>query len=377
MPVAQLFPPRALFGRYAGERLSQALAAAPRSTLEHVRKEVVDLFLAPGGACVEVEGGQRWHAPQVVLATGVYAAARTRRLGAGEGTGLVGLDPWGLSAMARLPIDAQVLIVGAGLTMVDAVLSLQQAGHRGPICVISRHGLLPQPRRQPPAWPDFLAQAPEVRSPVQLSRALRQQCRLAQAQGIDWQAPLDTVRAHVGRLWRQASDRQRRQFVRHLRPWWESHHHRSPPQGAALLAQLLEAGRLQVTAATVRNVHASQSGVELTLLPRGSATEAQVRGAALVNSSGIEYDWRRVDKPLPRQLLARGLVRPGHLALGIDADPGGALINAAGMPSQVLFALGPPLRGLWWESTSVTDVAAQAKALAARLVTLQRAKNGP
>jgi hypothetical protein len=29
--------------------------------------------------------------------------------------------------------------------------------------------------------------------------------------------------------------------------------------------------------------------------------------------------------------------------------------------------MGPPLRGMWWESTAVTDVASQAKTLAARL----------
>jgi uncharacterized NAD(P)/FAD-binding protein YdhS len=366
--VAQLFPPRGLFGRYAGQRLRQALAAAPGSRLTHVRGEVVDLFPLAGGACLEVAGGERWAAPRAVLATGVFAASRTPRLAPGAGSGFAGLDPWSVGAMAQLPADASVLIVGAGLTMVDALVSLQLAGHRGPIEVISRHGLLPQPRRQPPAWPDFLAQAPGLRSPRQLSRALREQCRLAQALGIDWQAPLDTVKAHVGRLWRQASDVQRRQFVRHLRPWWESHHHRSPPQGAALMARLQACGQLRVRAATLLEAQAVPAGVELTLRPRGAAALVRVQGAALIDSSGIEYDWRRVDKPLPRQLLARGLVQPGTLALGLASDPEGALIDAAGVTSTRFFALGPPLRGLWWESTAVTDVAAQAKALAARLV---------
>ena len=93
-----------------------------------------------------------------------------------------------------------------------------------------------------------------------------------------------------------------------------------------------------------------------------------VRGAALINSSGIEYDWRRVARPLPQQLLARGLIRPGPLALGIAAAVDGAVLDAEGQIAQRLFAMGPPLRGMWWESTAVTDVALQAKALAARLV---------
>jgi len=45
--------------------------------------------------------------------------------------------------------------------------------------------------------------------------------------------------------------------------------------------------------------------------------------------------------------------------------------NAQGQACERLFAMGPPLRGLWWESTAVTDVALQAKALAARLANHQ------
>ena len=94
------------------------------------------------------------------------------------------------------------------------------------------------------------------------------------------------------------------------------------------------------------------------------------RGDALINSSGIEYDWRRVARPLPQQLLARGLITPGPLALGIWADAAGAVVDAEGQVARRLFAMGPPLRGMWWESTAVTDVALQAKALAARLAAL-------
>jgi len=66
-------------------------------------------------------------------------------------------------------------------------------------------------------------------------------------------------------------------------------------------------------------------------------------------------------------LRGRGLVQAGPLALGIGAMDGAAL-DADGRVSAQLFAMGPPLRGMWWESTAVTDVAAQAKALAQRLV---------
>ncbi|WP_417692086.1 FAD/NAD(P)-binding protein [Pseudomonas sp.] len=373
VPVSELFPPRGIFGLYVQQRLAEARALGARngSVAEHVRGEAVDLQLAGDAVLLTLDDGQTLRGRFAVLATGMFPAARTPQT---ESSGLnaAALDPWDVAAMRRLDPQSTVLIIGSGLTMVDAVVSLEQAGHRGPIEVFSRHGLLPHVRRQPPEWVDFLAADHNLRSPRQLMRALREQCRQAQAEGIDWQAPLDTVRAHIGRLWSQASDVQRRQFVRHVRPWWESHHHRSPPLSAELVARLHTEGRLRIQAASFKGLAPSAEGaVNIRIRRRGEADLTVVQGAALINSSGIEYDWRRVARALPQQLLARGLVQPGPLALGIAARPDGAVLDAQGEPASRLFAMGPPLRGMWWESTAVTDVASQAKALAARLVEWQ------
>jgi uncharacterized NAD(P)/FAD-binding protein YdhS len=369
VPIAELFPPRGLFGVYVQQRLAEARAvgAVKGSSAEHVRGEVVDLQVNEQGVDISLADGQVLRGRFAVLATGMYAASRTPQRQS-SGLNAAAVDPWDVGAMRELDPQARVLIIGSGLTMVDAVVSLQQAGHRGPVQIFSRHGLLPHVRRQPPTWPDFLAEDLSLRSPRQLMRALREHCERAIERGIDWQAPLDTVRANIGRLWRQASDVQRRQFVRHVRPWWESHHHRSPPLSAALLAQLVEEGRVSIHAASLQGFETLPSGeLQIRIRRRGETQSSRVTGDALINSTGIEYDWRRVDRPLPRQLLARGLIQPGPLALGIAADQGGAVLDAQGQVSGRLFAMGPPLRGLWWESTAVTDVALQAKALAVRL----------
>ncbi|AJP52974.1 FAD/NAD(P)-binding protein [Pseudomonas simiae] len=365
VPISELFPPRGIFGLYAQQRLAEARAQSA-SSVEHVRGEVVDLQVEEASTLLTLDNGQQLRGGFAVLATGMFPAARTPQT---ESTGLnaAAVDPWDVKAMTGIDPQAPVLIIGSGLTMVDAVVSLEQAGHRGPVEVFSRHGLLPHVRRQPPSWVDFLGEDHRLRSPRQLLREVRRQCAIAQTQGIDWQAPLDTVRAHIGRLWSQASEREKRQFVRHVRPWWESHHHRSPPLSAQLVARLHDEGRLRIRAASFKGLEPSAEGVTIRLRHRGEQAITLVSGAALINSSGIEYDWRRVARPLPQQLLKRGLVRPGPLALGIAADASGAVLDAEGTISRRLFAMGPPLRGMWWESTAVTDVALQAKALAARL----------
>ncbi|WP_395598485.1 FAD/NAD(P)-binding protein [Pseudomonas sp. A1437] len=369
VPVSELFPPRGMFGVYVQQRLAEARedGAQQGSTVEHIRAEAVDLQIDTDSVQLTLDNGQQLHGAYAVLATGMFPAARTPQTQS-SGLNAAALDPWNVAAMRQLDAQSSVLIIGSGLTMVDAVVSLEQAGHRGPIEVFSRHGLLPHVRRQPPGWVDFLAEDHGIRSPRQLLRELRRHCRDAIAQGIDWQAPLDTVRAHIGRLWSQATDVQRRQFVRHVRPWWESHHHRSPPLSAQLVERLHSEGRLRIHAASFKGLEpCAEGGVSIRIRPRGEAQTCVVHGAALINSSGIEYDWRRVARPLPQQLLARGLVQPGPLALGITAAPDGAVVDEHGQAASRLFAMGPPLRGMWWESTAVTDVALQAKALAARL----------
>ncbi|MGZ9705860.1 FAD/NAD(P)-binding protein [Pseudomonas sp. GNP013] len=368
VPVSELFPPRGLFGLYVQQRLAEAQAQST-STVEHVRAEAVDLQVEAGAALLTLDNGEQLRGAHAVLATGMFPAARTPQTDS-SGVNAAAVDPWDVQAMTRIDPQGSVLIIGSGLTMVDAVVSLEQAGHRGPIEVFSRHGLLPHVRRQPPAWEDFLSADPALRSPRQLLRALRCQCRRALAQGIDWQAPLDTVRAHIARLWSQASEGEKRQFVRHVRPWWESHHHRAPPLSAELVARLQAQGRLRIRAASFKGLAPAASGVSIRLRFRGEQGITQVSGAALINSSGIEYDWRRVARPLPQQLLKRGLIQPGPLALGIAADATGAVLDAQGRVSTRLFAMGPPLRGMWWESTAVTDVALQAKALALELTTI-------
>lgn len=369
VPVSELFPPRGLFGVYVQQRLAEARAvgALQGSTVEHICAEAVDLQVNAGSVQLTLSDGQTLRGSLAVLATGMFPAARTPQTQS-SGLNAAALDPWDVAAMRELDPQSTVLIIGSGLTMVDAVVSLEQAGHRGPIEVFSRHGLLPHVRRQPPTWVDFLAADHSIRTPRQLVRELRRHCRDAIDLGIDWQAPLDTVRAHIARLWSQATDVQRRQFVRHVRPWWESHHHRSPPLSAELIERLHKEGRLRIHAASFKGIEPGVGdAVTIRIRPRGENETSTVSGAALINSSGIEYDWRRVARPLPQQLLARGLVQPGPLALGITANDG-AMVDAEGQVSARLFAMGPPLRGMWWESTAVTDVAAQAKALAWRLV---------
>ena len=66
-------------------------------------------------------------------------------------------DPWERDKIAGIAKDADVLIVGTGLTMGDVVVTLREQGHRGRVTAISRHGLLPRTHAEFDASIDFLA----------------------------------------------------------------------------------------------------------------------------------------------------------------------------------------------------------------------------
>src|SRR3954451_19828817 len=137
------FAERRLFGRYLDDILDEAVVSG--------RTEVVNLGAvrasrAGDGWRVELEGGEALQADAIALAVGNQEPEPLSAFGS-AGHRFI-RNPWG--AEARLAVQALVeggqtaLLVGTGLTMVDLVLSLDAAGHRGRIIALSRRGLIPR-----------------------------------------------------------------------------------------------------------------------------------------------------------------------------------------------------------------------------------------
>ena len=67
---------------------------------------------------------------------------------------------------------------------------------------------------------------------------------------------------------------------------------------------------------------------------------------------------RRTAHPLLNRLVADGHARPDALGLGLDTEDC-AVVDAAGIRSDWLYALGPLTRPAWWEITAVPEINAQ------------------
>ncbi|HNB89482.1 MAG TPA: hypothetical protein PLP91_03770, partial [Plasticicumulans sp.] len=87
----------------------------------------------------------------------------------------------------------------------------------------------------------------------------------------------------------------------------------------------------------------------------------------LINCTGPQCDFARIDEPLLRDALARGLLRADALGLGLDAGEDGELLDHEGRPQPGLYGLGPQVRGRVWELTAVPELRLAAARLGARL----------
>ena len=181
-----------------------------------------------------------------------------------------------------------------------------------------------------------------------------------------WEEIIDALRPHVPRLWQRLPLADRHVFLRHVARYWEVHRHRMPPETARRVSALLGTGRLSVHAGQVRAVTEVPGGAPGAASSQGGTATEQAAGW-LVNATGPDANISRTGDRLLRDLFDRGLARPDPLRLGLDATPSGAVLDAAGRPSRTMFTLGPPLRGLCYETTAIPEIRTQAAALALRL----------
>jgi uncharacterized NAD(P)/FAD-binding protein YdhS len=364
-PGPNSFAPRGLYGRYIQQLLGDRIwrqgndrnvfLVTDEAVALHRRRNAEGTDVA--GWEVELAVGRRLPVDQAVLAIGNFPPARSQ-------PGIFG-DPWDPRALEKLHPDSPVMLIGTGLTMVDTVVSLLDHGHRGPIHAVSRRGQLPR-MHGAVAQPWQFSPPPQSVSLRQLVRAVRRAVAEAQSVGLDWRAVIDGLRPHTQRLWLEMPLEERRRFLRHVRPWWDVHRHRAAPRIYARIKDAIASGQLQITAARIGKFEPCIGSVQVPLNLK-SGGQATLTVERIIDCSGLQGDFTKLDRPLVRQLLADGIIRPDPLHLGIDTAPDGAAIGIDGKPHVDLFAIGPITKGTFWEIIAVPDIRLTCEQLAARL----------
>lgn len=367
--TAHTYASRALYGEY----LAELLGRYGGRVVERVAARVQDIFptSATGEMNVRLDSNTLITVDRVVLATGNNPPREPWPGASTLSPERYVRDPWVSNASDGLSADAPLLLVGTGLTMLDAVLDLEARGHHGPLVAVSRHGLLPQPH-DPSPHADTVPPIPEVlqarRTALALLRAVRSTVRRSAERGVGWRDVIAALRPHTAPLWQSLPMAERSRFLRHVRPYWDVHRHRAPTEVVAAIAVLCATRRLRVVAGRIITARPDADGLVVSVQPRGQAHMDEWRVARVVNCTGPESDVQRYEEPLWKNLLARGWAEADPLGLGVRTASDGELwSNSPGGEGRV-FVVGPMRKGDYWEHTAVPELRMAAAELAQRLL---------
>ena len=346
------FVQRRQFGRYLKAILEEGMATG---RLRLVERQAISADPGEdGGWAVSIENGDVIEASGLVLAIGNQPP---EPLPFGRESPRMINNPWGADALAAIEDLAasheDVLLVGTGLTMVDAVLSLDAAGHRGRIVGLSRRGLIPRGHAEFTPAPVDVEDVPHGNV-----RALWRWLRHRGAE-VGWRAAIDALRPHSQRLWQGLPPGEQKRFARHARPWWDVHRHRIAPEVAQRLHEMVAEGRLEIVAGRLQSVQEEGDALAVAYRRRGMSRLVEARFAYMINCTGPLGTISRTRDPMLKGMLADGLARPDQLGIALDVDERSRVVGA-----ERALAMGPLTKGRYWEIIAVPDIRYQAAAVA-------------
>jgi uncharacterized NAD(P)/FAD-binding protein YdhS len=368
------FASRGDYGLYLRDRLATLL----RSRDQRAR---VDFIRAKASACrpdgnggfsFTLENGERLQAQNVVLCLGVGAASlpvQTLVKDEDRPQRIIG-HCWQSGWLSRVKAGDRICILGSGLTMIDQVLTLRGKGHRGPIHVLSRRGLVPHPHISPPL-PPADPRLPEGSTEIsRLLQALRKQVN----DGAPWRTVMDGLRPKTQSLWQSLTSEQRGRFLRHALPWWNIHRHRIAPEVHKAFETLLSDGILEIHAGYLRSLDERDDGIAVLYRRRHTQTLRELQVDWVVNCTGMERAGIGHSRLL-ETMRNDGVLLLDTFGLGVEVDGQSRLLRADGQTWPGLFAAGALTAGRFWEITAVPDIRVQAQKIA-QTVTDRVASNG-
>jgi len=257
-------------------------------------------------------------------------------------------------------------LIGTGLTGVDVVLRLRELGHRGRIIAVSRHGIFPNRHDD---YTPLSSSAIPSDTPATCVAYLRV-LHAAVRGGAEWRAAIDSLREATNELWVRLPLEEKKRFRRHLQRRWDVVRHRMAPPIADVIESELRSGTLEIREGHLKAVDASPAGAHITLRAHGNSESFYAD--RVINCTGPSMNYRRVPSTLLQNLFKRGLVTSGPLGTGFHCSQDGAVIDAGGHTSEVIFNLGPGRLGDLLESIAVPEIRQEAVELASTLADRMR-----
>ncbi|MCE3254584.1 MAG: hypothetical protein K0R25_78 [Rickettsiaceae bacterium] len=185
------------------------------------------------------------------------------------------------SAFQELTESSTILIIGSGLTMVDAVLSIKNRGFKGKIIACSGSSKLPLPHALNKIDPVKSLEISDAKLP--LSKIL-QKLKTHAKKADDWRSVINGLRPITSNLWQEFSLEKKRQFLRHLMTFWNIHRHRVAPNNLDQITKMIEEKKLQMVKGKLLNLEIKNQKIIATL-----SNKKTMEADLVLNAMGFDF----------------------------------------------------------------------------------------
>ena len=343
------------FAAYMADQLASFPAIADISRHEQRADRISE---GTEGWQITLGDGTALTASRVVIATGNPAPDWPMKDPPADAPGLVRV-PWRGDWPARIAPDAEVVIIGGGLTALDALHSLHRRAHDGPVSLICPEGMLPPVQTD---WQD----ATPLRWPTPLRgsgflRFMRRNIGDTDWSRTEWQRRFESLRVNISAAWQCLPEDDQARLMRRIGWLWSLARFRAGPQATGSAQAMLDSGQLTIRRDIVTGLTAGANNARhLVSLGAGARIEAD----AVINCSGAGRD-RLMSHLIGDLVIGSHQTAPHRPRMTTSLT----LIRPNGTPYEDLFAVGPGTAHVVGDILGAASISRQAAALADRLAT--------
>jgi len=366
--VANAFLPRTWYGEYLQDIWNNSLQKAKdkKLTISLYQDRVTDLSPNEQDVQIICASGNTYHADYCVLATGNLLPGDPKIKNPDfYKSHFYYKNPWQKESVLDLDTKLPVLIIGNGLTMVDTILGLLEAGFKGEMISISPNGFNILPHRHNGLsyhkLKEELALPIALRDLVQL---VHRHIKTVREFGVSAEPVIDSLRPFTQTLWQGFSSEEKQLFMRRLRHLWGVARHRIPVHTHDKIQQLRIEGRLQIYSGKIIDMQAIENFAQVEFYDKTRKEIRKVDVQRIINCSGPETHLDKIPNHFLSRMKQKGWIKQDELNLGIEVNTENfRTIHATNMENKRIYALGLLLKGKLWESTAVNEIRAQAQSL--------------
>lgn len=352
---AGFFYRRADYGRYVAELIA---AEVGFDQIQRIPSKVSRLSQESSHLWrLDIADGGIFYAEKVVIATGnsppTWPCPIKTKQGEQAASQLIE-NPWTGRYLTAIGAEEHVVLLGGGLTALDAIYALAAQGHRGLITIVGPRPLFPPTqaqwiRKKQPHWPEKL-------SPAKLVRFMRQYLPSAPTTSSEWQCAWEELRPNLNAIWQQFTPHQRQSLFKRLGWAWSLYRFRASPQTIKAYEQLKANHQVQFVVGRAKQVECVEDAITVQL-----NNGQDIQADRIVNCTGVGADI------FLNKLIADAIAISDPLGQAIGVNTKLNVIKPNLQAWNNLWMLGPATMGSLGDVIAASAISKQAEELAAQI----------